>query len=429
MKIEKRKRSPWRRILWISGLFVVALLGATVYAQSYKSTAAEDLEAVKAKGFPTTYPEIQQLYPREAGDDSAPYYVEFQKLLKDIPSKDKPDFTSFRSAPLVSLTDAQITAGASKFRYMEASLISASQCPAWQPKDATRFPTFDQYAAATSVGTSVRLLRRFAIADGRAHKPADAISKLQGCTRMIKQASNFPGVNAALLSMSYDGGNVEALIDVVQHNPDPVTLKLAADMLDALPPQPRFFNVFQSEFVRMVDELERMRNQPHDDDLFNAFARKFWRDAQEKRMSDLVVRQYREVFDAVPNNPNDIRAMRKVIQLVQAKHRKDLERYPSADVLDSTLQTVDGWQGQLARRRVAAMGIRMMEAKVQSGVYPSSLPEFYGREAIDPFTGKALIYKMTGSGFTLYSVGIDRTDDGGKPRGVGSGYDLVFQSP
>ena len=35
------------------------------------------------------------------------------------------------------------------------------------------------------------------------------------------------------------------------------------------------------------------------------------------------------------------------------------------------------------------------------------------RDTIDPYTGKQFIYRTTGGGFTLYSAGIDRDDDGG----------------
>jgi len=53
------------------------------------------------------------------------------------------------------------------------------------------------------------------------------------------------------------------------------------------------------------------------------------------------------------------------------------------------------------------------------GSYPATLAEacsLLGREApLDPYTGKALLYRRTAGGFVLYSVGENLVDDGGKP--------------
>ncbi|MCC6359067.1 MAG: hypothetical protein IT450_10000, partial [Phycisphaerales bacterium] len=57
--------------------------------------------------------------------------------------------------------------------------------------------------------------------------------------------------------------------------------------------------------------------------------------------------------------------------------------------------------------------------------FPESLEFLSGDEfAIDPYTGKPFLYRRTDGGFTLYSAGIDRDDDGGthharfgEPRG------------
>jgi len=47
------------------------------------------------------------------------------------------------------------------------------------------------------------------------------------------------------------------------------------------------------------------------------------------------------------------------------------------------------------------------------GAFPSSLDEIDGEFKIDPYTGQPFIYRPTADGFTLYSAGLDRDDDGG----------------
>jgi len=44
----------------------------------------------------------------------------------------------------------------------------------------------------------------------------------------------------------------------------------------------------------------------------------------------------------------------------------------------------------------------------------------------DPFSGKPFCYRMEGQGFTLYSVGEDGRDDGGKPSVKRGPRDIVW---
>ncbi len=67
------------------------------------------------------------------------------------------------------------------------------------------------------------------------------------------------------------------------------------------------------------------------------------------------------------------------------------------------------------------------------GVYPATLDELAADHGaplpLDPFSGKPLVYRQEGRGFTLYSLGEDGQDNGGQPsvkRGPG---DLVWCVP
>jgi len=62
------------------------------------------------------------------------------------------------------------------------------------------------------------------------------------------------------------------------------------------------------------------------------------------------------------------------------------------------------------------------------------VPKYLQRVPLDPFSGQPLIYRGKGTNWLLYSVGVDRMDDGGQPVGrpmpdsVTRG-DLFFDSP
>lgn len=66
---------------------------------------------------------------------------------------------------------------------------------------------------------------------------------------------------------------------------------------------------------------------------------------------------------------------------------------------------------------VAAAGIACRLFRVQYGVFPESLsmlaPEFLPGVPLDPFSGLPLVYKKTGSGIKIYSVGSNMRDDNG----------------
>jgi len=68
---------------------------------------------------------------------------------------------------------------------------------------------------------------------------------------------------------------------------------------------------------------------------------------------------------------------------------------------------------------VARVGLGLKLFKQKNGVYPDTLdklaPEFLDAIPVDPFTGKALIYRKTDAGFILYSLGKNQQDDNGTP--------------
>lgn len=75
------------------------------------------------------------------------------------------------------------------------------------------------------------------------------------------------------------------------------------------------------------------------------------------------------------------------------------------------------WAGHAARLRAAATGIAVVRYYDQHNRWPDSLddlvPEYQKQVPSDPFTGEPLKFLRVGNEIRVYSVGPNRTDDGG----------------
>jgi hypothetical protein len=82
-------------------------------------------------------------------------------------------------------------------------------------------------------------------------------------------------------------------------------------------------------------------------------------------------------------------------------------------VFDSAaLKIVEGdTQRQLRKTAVALVAYRQ-----KTGRYPERLDQLPAPPPPDLFTGKPLVYRRTGDGFLLYSVGMNFKDDGGRAK-------------
>lgn len=80
-----------------------------------------------------------------------------------------------------------------------------------------------------------------------------------------------------------------------------------------------------------------------------------------------------------------------------------------------------------ARRDVSRVIIALHRHRQASGSFPESLavlvPEFLPEVPVDPFDGQPLRYSLTPDGPLLYSIGVDRNDDGGRRVDRSAGWE------
>lgn len=68
----------------------------------------------------------------------------------------------------------------------------------------------------------------------------------------------------------------------------------------------------------------------------------------------------------------------------------------------------------VAFRRGITSVAEVLRCADENGAVPESLDTLRSEHVVDPFTGRLFMYRKSAQGFTLYSAGVDRDDDGGK---------------
>lgn len=85
-----------------------------------------------------------------------------------------------------------------------------------------------------------------------------------------------------------------------------------------------------------------------------------------------------------------------------------------------------------AHLRLLLVELALRAHRCDEGKVPLSLtplvPKYLESVPMDPFSGKPMVYHPTGTNWILYSIGPDRTDDGGKPVGkiMSGDYMIAF---
>lgn len=103
-------------------------------------------------------------------------------------------------------------------------------------------------------------------------------------------------------------------------------------------------------------------------------------------------------------------------------------------LIPAVLKVSQAFQRSQATVRCAIMALAAERYRLAKGHWPDSLsalvPEFVGKVATDPYDGAPLRYRRLADGVVIYSVGPDKTDDGGtldRTNPLRAGTDLGFR--
>ncbi|MGV3616665.1 MAG: hypothetical protein ACO1SV_15160 [Fimbriimonas sp.] len=414
--------NKWRGRIWKGGL-LATVVGGSMYAWSKTDVAKSaaslpaELSSAYRAGLPTSLGELRQGLRGKAGSNAAPYFQDAfvkgqtanRKLISvDMVRKVAEGKASAKElagirAELVKLDPAltvlEIGSRQSHLNYERA----------WEKGLAILFPDLNQVGTLTSA----LCLRALLHVKHRA--------SLVTAARVARLMDDDPNATTTFVRFVVEKQIVQSALRLVKENPDdPAVRKLAGETLTAMGPFPDLRPKFGGELVvhrigaLQMDKAgyEQLRrdgaNLVLPDGTLFLLRFPVVRTANEAR----VVRYWRELAEALPKDPEDVQGLREGIERVNAKSigtgRTDMLLVTAFAPFRRGL--ADTMAEGLARRRVLRATLDVLDVHARTGRLPATV----GVE--DPFGGNLRI-RPTAQGFTLYSVGPDGQDNGGKDMG------------
>lgn len=184
--------------------------------------------------------------------------------------------------------------------------------------------------------------------------------------------------------------------------------------------------------IEQMEETESVRKTPTPFAAPNV--RKVYADAWEVRYLEF----WEQVLSRMAKPETTLRVLEKTMKTLASTHAAQMRSQPQKLSYLITAIVAPLFPGAVvqtlrteATTRVRQAAITALKLRLNSGQFPSSLPNL----PLDPFTDRPLIYRRTVSGFLLYSLGVNGTDEGGDAQRIGTGdypyypRDIVFRYP
>jgi len=312
---------------------------------------------------------------------------------------------------------------------------------------------FDSTNLAGAKGISLVLCSEAKLAAAK-NKFEEAFSDLLICYRF---SNHFTG-KRLLLDQLLVRKIVEYVVNcslqvLTKTHPDVMTLKEFEDQIEKLSSRRGFVADFTLDKFNQYDCIEKLftddgmgnghiygtRNNESQDNLRSAFGSDFCVEMVEL-LARLDKKRTRELVDVLFDYINKAAQKRPWFFSKEVRNRENLAKdilknNTLVEYLSPNFRMVieSSWAAKSdVQALVTVLGL-VRYAK-DKGVYPKTLEQLLSEGYIeelpvDPYSAGSLIYKPTNNDFTLYSVGSDFDDDGGKPSYWGKGKqggDQVF---
>ncbi len=421
-------------------IITASLIANTIFNRELRHT----MEALKAQGRPMT---IAELMPPVSDDENAaPLIMEANDL---IPSGKDPAPSAMKNLTALIKTNysaekacTDITGWTEAHREEGARLIQSSEIKEMYAllRNAVMRPHYkrnldwsDEIAFCSSNLASYRMLFRilaikagFEWQDGNLDQALNTI--LIGL-RVNNKSSEEPILITQLARRSIDNMLIDELKDLTNAHeiPEETTQALIKEMA---------LHIDRSPWCKAMDGERLVMGMWVYDRLTRKEMHKFMSTKGIPRVREWM--QSRAIIPLLkPIVTKDYIAYLKLMPKVQQHFETpyyllqqkltDKQTSHHALFIHASLQVYDKLYEMVAEDEaqvdICRVGLALKLFQQKNGTYPETLdkltPEFLENIPVDPFTGKALIYRQADAGFILYSSGPNQRDDNGVPKPTG----------
>ena len=404
--------------LWWALVGVLLIVGLFMFVGSRRAhSMANDLDALRKDGAPITFPELQAMQP-QTGENAYPLIHKAGELLQADPM-----FRTFGDFITTDWANPSRRAKGYKLMAKLQPIIDLSRRAGEMPRSVAPPPRsgdINSIADYSPYDNLALLMVGLAIYESQANDISAALKDLtatKGFSRQLATTQDFG--NFDLTNIVYLIGLNEWSRIMNEHANDRKTLQLGNAWLKDLPPAASLRDCFASEIPMYRAGYERAIDDPAKFAKEMARARvtipaKYANKISLRLAEGQDVHAMRIAYESLPRDESDWISVQKVFQAASAS-RKD----PAKVVMDDPFALFSGVAHygavRVAADRIARQSIAVLLYRNDHGCLPDALP-LSGQDAIDPFSGKPMIYKKLGKGFIIYSIGPDLKDNGG-PHG------------
>lgn len=442
-----KKSKPSRALLLsiIGVVFLCLLLIWHTYSQkrAEKEFAAQ-IAAIRAQGFPASAAELDAWYPEPPVQDNAAlvFNTAFGQIIGIPPST--PWFDSQSSSNILSRTNPIPAAARTEL----AALVSSNQASLKLLHDGARLPA-SRYPVTLSAGfnaslshlSAVRNATRLLIYESLDHTLSDRLSasieSLIVSLRVGHSLSNEPTLVSSLVQCAAYAQTASALENILNRTPFPSssTKPLQDELLRA----ERALNLQRALAGERANGLDGFANSvqifsgglnSHGASPSPSFGTRLTAEVYVALLKESDLRIYMEMMEKyISACTNEVTRLHPAFKEASAAFNQKLaQEYPLRMLLTRMLLPALERSGERHLTTIAQLRLAHLALSLQSGSPPESLSTLTNIP-FDPFDGKPLCYRRTTSGFMIWSIGPDATDQGGKPRPKNSSdnaYDIVF---
>ncbi len=431
-QFKKRPRTPSHLIL--SGLLVTFVLATGCVSGSKSSTRNEEFKLATAAGFPKSWEDLRQPYNREQ---------DMREPLAEFGSVWKPEWANAgRTSPTSGAgygdqTPVRIGEPGYNLRPLTEKILQSTELTVFE-KPEQGFDGTTDFVWQTCAPSDYLAARARVLCDrGR---PVEALEVLTAATKLVRVLRpEVSLMDSELVAKVNERLLIGAAIQILnQHGSNPKVQTLSLKFLEALGRPPDVRRTMQAKFASVLLDENRLNTKGEaeidvflrvEETLDESFEGKLDPIVEQLRtelkdpakrdsMFERYFRAARLLYQDLPEDPNDgygrLQAAKKHDAL-NAKRTEPLDYHVSFEIRE-TYANVDGDLRDLVNRRSLKALVLALQAHTKTGSFPQELP-LSGLEAIDPFSGKKLIYKQIDDRLVVYSIGPDNEDNGGADVG------------